>query len=63
MHVIYPDGKMLRAGRATLAVLESLGYRRTARLSAVPPMVWAVELGYRLVADHRSFFSRILFRR
>jgi hypothetical protein len=29
----------------------------------VPPLVWLVELGYRIVARHRGVFSRLMFRR
>ena len=61
IHVIRADGGVLRAGRASLFVLEQIGWRRTARLLALPPFVWAVELGYRIVAANRPFFSRFLF--
>jgi len=62
LHVVTEDGKILKAGRACLFVLGALGWRRTAWLLSLPPLVWVVELGYRLVARHRSFFSRFLFR-
>jgi predicted DCC family thiol-disulfide oxidoreductase YuxK len=61
-HVIRPDGTILRAGRASLYVLERLGWGWVARLLALPPFVWAVEVGYRIVAANRGFFSRFLFR-
>lgn len=60
MHVLTRDGRTLRAGRASLFILGELGWRRTARIAALPPLVWLVELGYRLVAEHRRFWSRIL---
>ena len=63
VHVITSDGKILRAGRASLFVLDQLGYHRFARLFAWPPLLWLVELGYCLVARNRRFFSRFLFRR
>jgi predicted DCC family thiol-disulfide oxidoreductase YuxK len=63
VHVVTSGGQTLRGGRATLFVAEQLGHRRLARLLRVPPLVWAVELGYRVVAANRSFFSRFLFRR
>jgi predicted DCC family thiol-disulfide oxidoreductase YuxK len=63
VHVVRQDGSVLRAGRATLHVLAGVGWRRTARLLALPPLVWGVELGYRLVAGNRSFFSRFFRKR
>jgi predicted DCC family thiol-disulfide oxidoreductase YuxK len=62
LHVVTDDGKILKAGRACLFVLAAIGRRRTARLLSLPPLVWLVELGYRLVARHRTFFGRFLFR-
>jgi predicted DCC family thiol-disulfide oxidoreductase YuxK len=62
IHVVKPDGTVLRAGRAALFVLEELGWGWRARLLALPPFVWLVELGYAFVAGHRGFFSRVLFR-
>ena len=61
VHVLTADGQVLRAGRASLFVLEQVGYRAIARLLRLPPFVWAVELGYKLVAANRTFFSRFLF--
>src|SRR5687767_10813622 len=46
VHVIRRDGRLLRGGRACLFVLEQIGWRGVARVLALPPMVWAVELGY-----------------
>jgi len=63
LHVVTREGTILRAGRACLFVLGQLGYRWVARIFALPPLSWAVELGYRMVATHRSFFARLLFRR
>ena len=62
VHVIKPDGRVLRAGRAVLDVLDQIGWHRTARALAMPPLVWLVEIAYRLVADHRPFFSRLVSR-
>ena len=53
---------MLRAGGASLCVISVLGWRRTAAILSLPPLIWAVEIGYRIVADNRSLFSRVLFR-
>jgi hypothetical protein len=63
VHVLAPDGTRLRAGRASLFVLERIGFPRLARVLRVPPLVWAVEAGYQVVARNRPFFARFLFRR
>jgi predicted DCC family thiol-disulfide oxidoreductase YuxK len=63
IHVVKADGTVLRAGRAALFILEELGWGWQARLLALPPFLWLVELGYALVASNRTFFSRFLFRR
>ena len=62
IHLIAPDGRVSRAGRAAVEVLALLGWRRTASLLARPPLIWLVEIGYRVVADNRPFFARFLFR-
>ncbi len=54
---------MLTGGRAVLHILAELGWTRSARLLSRPPIVWAVELAYRIVAANRAFFSRLLPRR
>ncbi len=63
IHLRLADGTILRGGRAALATLSLLGWRWTARILGWPPMVWAVELGYRIVAGNRPFFARFLFTR
>lgn len=63
VHVCLADGRMLRAGRACLYILHVLGYRRLATLLALPPCIWFVEGGYRLVARSRHWFARWLFTR
>jgi hypothetical protein len=63
VHVITPEGSVLRAGRATLYVLDRIGWHAVARAASLPPFVWMVELGYWLVARTRGLASRVLFRR
>src|SRR5262249_25440456 len=63
VHVLTTDVKTLRAGRASLFVLANLGWGWIARLLALPPFVWLVEIVYRIVASNRGFFSRFLFTR
>jgi hypothetical protein len=61
IHVVTPDGRVLRAGRAALYVLEHTGRPTAARLLSYSPFVWFAELAYWIVATHRGFFARILF--
>lgn len=63
MHVILPDGRILRAGRAVLRILEALGWGWLARVLALPPFIWAIELAYTIVARNRRFFAEFLFTR
>jgi prepilin-type processing-associated H-X9-DG protein len=63
MHVLFADGHWLRAGRASLYILHTLGYRRTTALLGRWPWICLVEVGYRFVARHRAFFARWLFTR
>jgi predicted DCC family thiol-disulfide oxidoreductase YuxK len=60
MHVLSTDGRVLKAGRASLFILEQLGWRWTARVLSRPPFVWFVELAYKLVAANRNRISRLL---
>ena len=63
VQVITTDGQHLSAGRACLFVLEEIGWHpRLARLGQRRPFIWAVEIGYRIVAINRSIFGRLLFR-
>jgi predicted DCC family thiol-disulfide oxidoreductase YuxK len=60
VHVVTSDGRVLRAGRACLHILDRLGWSRLVRVLRVPPLVWAVEVGYALVAGNRRTMSRLL---
>lgn len=59
VHVLTQDGRWKKGGRAALFILEELGHRWL-KVFELPPFVWGVELGYRLVAHNRRFFSRLL---
>lgn len=61
-HVITADGRVIKAGRAGMFILEEIGYPRwLVRPFTRPPLIWLTELGYRFVAGHRPFFSKFLF--
>ncbi len=63
LYIVHPDGSMTRAGRAILHMLALTGHPRLARWLAFPPFVWAVEIGYWLVARNRQIASRLFFTR
>jgi uncharacterized membrane protein YphA (DoxX/SURF4 family) len=62
VHVITPDGSLLRAGRASLYVMDVIGWHRFAASFSTRSLVWLAELVYWLVASHREWASRFLFR-
>ena len=61
VHVLTTDGRVLRAGRAAMFVLEHCGAGFPARLMTFPPFIWFVEIGYWIVAHNRPFFAHFLF--
>jgi hypothetical protein len=62
VHVLAPDGTLLASGRASLFVLERVGWApRLARAARRAQLVWLVELGYWIVARNRPLFARFLF--
>jgi hypothetical protein len=61
IHVITPDGIVLTAGRASLYLLDAIGWHRFSALFSTRPLLWLVEATYRLVAAHRTWFSRFFF--
>lgn len=60
VHAVTPEGRILRAGRASLHVLGRLGWPRTAAVLARRPWIWIVELGYSFVARNRGWIGRWL---
>ncbi len=63
-HVITAEGRILKAGRAGLFILEEIGYPAwLVRPFTWPPLVWFTEIGYYLVANNRHIFSKFLFTR
>jgi len=65
MHLVTDDGEILRGGRAMMFVLERInwGYGILPGFLSLPPMIWFVELGYKIIAANRQFFSRFIFNR
>ncbi len=62
-HVITSDGRIISAGKAGMFVMEAVGYPRwLIRPFTWPPLVWLTEVGYKIVAKNRPFFSRIMFK-
>ena len=61
VHVITTDGTTLRAGRACLFIAAELGWRNLARVLSWPLILWFVEWGYGIVAEHRDLFARFFF--
>jgi len=63
VQVVTDEGRRLSGGRAVLFVLEEIGWHPgLVRWGGRRPFVWVVEWGYRVVARHRAFFARFMFR-
>lgn len=63
VQVVTADGRHLSAGQAILFALEQTDWHpNLVRLARRRPFVWAVELGYWIVARNRPLFGRFLFR-
>ena len=62
LHVRTRDGEMIEAGRATLFVLDQVGFTVLARILGLRPFVWGFELAYWILARNRHVFGRFLFR-
>jgi len=62
VHVVTADDEVLRAGRASVFVLDQLGFRRSAWLLGSRLLLPFVEVGYRIVARNRKLFSKFFFR-
>jgi predicted DCC family thiol-disulfide oxidoreductase YuxK len=61
---IGPNDDVHVAGRAVLGALDSVGWMTPlVKIASLPPLIWLVEFGYRIVAGNRSRISRVLARR
>jgi hypothetical protein len=63
VHVRTATGGILFGGRAVVFLLPAIGFPKVARMLSWPPVLFFVELLYRLVANNRRFFARFLFRK
>lgn len=60
IHVVTPEGQVLRGGKAVLFIGEKLGYYPALlRWWRRSPLVWAAELAYWIVARLRRPFSQV----
>ena len=63
VHVLTAEGRCSGQAAPASGCCRRIGYPVLARVLALPPLVWAVEVGYWLVARNRRLASRVLFRR
>lgn len=62
--VIGPGGRARGAGRAVLAALREIGWMPPlVAIASRRPLIWLVEIGYRIVATNRRHISRVVLRR
>lgn len=62
MHVVKANGEIVRGGRAALFCGRFTRWHQLARIGEWPVFLPFVELGYKIVAANRGFFSDLLFR-
>ena len=62
LHVIDVDGTIYHSMRGLLFISARIGWPRTSRFLALPPMIWFGELGYLFMARNRPLFARFFFR-
>lgn len=61
---IEPNDEVRIGGRAVLGALTEVGWMTPlVKIASLPPLIWLVEIGYRIVAGNRSRISRVLARR
>lgn len=57
VHVVTSQGRVIRAGRAVMYVLHTLGFRWLPWILMHRPFIWFVEIGYWLVARNRKHLA------
>ena len=63
IHVVTRDGEIYSAGAAAMFLFREISprlWRFVPRLLGRAPWIWAVEIGYQIVARNRSFFARFI---
>jgi predicted DCC family thiol-disulfide oxidoreductase YuxK len=63
VQIVTKDGRQLSGGRAVLFALREIGWHPFfVRMLEHRPCVWAVDLGYRIIAANRPHFSWLVPR-
>lgn len=64
VHLVEPDGRVCSGADAVVRLFDFglRGGSGLGRLLSLPPLIWVLRIGYRIVARHRQFFSAILPR-
>ncbi len=62
IHVITTDGDLLHGGRAAMFLGRATRWNRLARVGEWPMFLPFVNLGYKIVAHNRPFFSKLVMR-
>jgi predicted DCC family thiol-disulfide oxidoreductase YuxK len=62
LYVLTPDGERLHSARALLFIGKRIGYGWITWIGWIPPIIWMLEYGYRVMARNRKVAARWLFR-
>jgi len=62
IHVIKTNGDLLHGGRAAMFLGRFTRWNRLARIGEWPMFLPFVELGYKIVAQNRVFFSKFVMK-
>ena len=62
IHVIKRNGEILNGGRAALFLGRFTRWNRLARVGEWPMFLPLVEMGYKIVANNRPFFSKLVMK-
>ncbi|MCL6649601.1 MAG: DUF393 domain-containing protein, partial [Chloroflexi bacterium] len=63
VQVLTPEGQLLAGGRALPYLLAAIGHPHLARVLGSPLLLPFLALGYRVLARHRFWLGKVLFRR
>ncbi len=62
VHVVTPEGRVLRGGEACTYLLDRSSWAGAAAALKAPPLKWLLEPGYKTVANNRGLLSKVMFR-